>query len=103
MSRSLVTIECSRPSDAYTLWNAGPVLDVHLAAPSQHGTGPCICGFDRFARDENGHFSIGFSVGGGVTGPSYTHEPCPDCTRLIDGRPIHGLHANLFRGSGASS
>jgi len=93
---TLTTIECSRPGDGYTMFGAGPILDVHLAGPSEHGTGSCICGFDRFARGEDGRFLIGFSVGGGVTGPSYVHQPCPDCARLAGDAVIRGTHAALF-------
>ncbi len=86
---ALITVECARLGQAYTLIEAGPVLDVHLAGPgARGGTGPCICGYDRF-----GH---GFSVGGGTTGPGVHHEICPDCARLSVGAPISGLHAEMF-------
>lgn len=62
-------------------------------------TGPCLCGFDRFARDEMGRWVVGFSVGGGVTGPGYTHRPCDECKRLAGDRPIRGTHAALFTGA----
>jgi hypothetical protein len=39
---------------------------------------------------------IGFSVGGGVTGPGYHHHACAGCIELIDGRPIGGTHSYLF-------
>lgn len=88
---SLITIECSRPKDSYTLLKAGPSLIVHLAGPGQRGgTGPCICGFDRHGS------GVGFSVGGGVTGPTFHHEVCQDCARLAGDTPIRGLHAALF-------
>jgi hypothetical protein len=87
---TLTTIETSGPGERYSLFETGPNLSLHLAAPTAHGTGPCICGFDRFARD------IGFSVGGGVTGPSVKHAVCQECARLIDGRPIKGTNAALF-------
>lgn len=91
MSNSVITIECSRPGDAYTMFKSGTELDVHLAAPAKRGgTGPCLCGFDRFGTD------IGFSVGGGVTGPGYQHHPCMECAALVDGREIVGTHAGLF-------
>ncbi|AUV61617.1 hypothetical protein PP502_gp52 [Gordonia phage Beenie] len=94
MSETLTTIECSRPGERYTLFESGRVLHVHLAAPSRFGTGPCLCGFDRFGP------GIGFSVGGGVTGPGYVHYPCRDCADLIDSRPIRGTHADLFDDGG---
>lgn len=90
MSSSVITIECSRPGDPYTMFESGTDLYVHLAAPSKHGTGPCLCGFDRFAPD------VGFSVGGGVTGPGYRHHPCAECAALVGGRTISGTHAQLF-------
>lgn len=89
-TETLTTIETSGPGERYTLFESGPNLSLHLAAPTVHGTGPCICGFDRFARN------IGFSVGGGTTGPGVKHAVCPECTRLIDGRPIKGTNASLF-------
>jgi len=87
---ALITIEVSRPGDPYTLFKSGRVLDVHLAGLTKPGTGPCLCGFDRFAKD------VGFSVGGGFSGPGYHHNPCADCAALADGRPISGGHKNLF-------
>lgn len=93
----LVTIECSRPGDAYSLFASGMHLDVHLAGPgTTGGTGAILCGFDRFARDEDGRIAVGFSVGGGVTGPGYKHHPCPDCASLIRGRSVGGTHKRLF-------
>ena len=74
-----------------TLFSSGVDLDVHLAGPgSTGGTGKILCGFDRFARD------IGFSVGGGVTGPGYRHHPCGDCAALAGDRSIRGTHRRLF-------
>lgn len=71
MSDALITIECSQPSARYTLTEAGPRLMVHLAGGAPGGgTGPCICGFDRHAA------GIGFSVGGGVTGPRGLRRLC---------------------------
>lgn len=100
---SLVTIEVSKPFETYTVFKAGTDLFVHLAGPSESGgTGPCLCGFDRHARDEKGYHYIGFSVGGGVTGPGYRHHPCPECTALIDGRDIYGTHRELFTTGGAA-
>ncbi|MBM4573157.1 hypothetical protein GS905_24810 [Rhodococcus hoagii] len=93
----LVTIECSRPGSDYSLFVSATNLDVHLAGPgAQGGTGPILCGFDRFARDEAGRFLVGFSVGGGVSGPGYRHYPCTECADLADGRSISGTHKNLF-------
>lgn len=91
----VTTIECSRPGQAYRLLESGPVLDVHLAAGRDGGTGPCLCGFDRHAA------KVGFSVGGGTTGPRVRHEVCPGCAELATGRPVHGLHADLFLGGAA--
>jgi hypothetical protein len=93
----LVTIECSRPGDTYTPFESGTHLDVHLAGPgATGGTGAILCGFDRFARDEEGRIAVGFSVGGGVTGPGYKHHPCPDCASLVHGRSVAGTHKCLF-------
>lgn len=88
---TLTTIECSQPGARYTLFESGPRLIVHLAGPGETGgTGPCICGFDRHAA------KVGFSVGGGVTGPGVKHDVCAVCARMSDGRPISGVHAGLF-------
>jgi hypothetical protein len=90
-TEKLTTIECSLPGQRYTLFESGPSLTVHLAGPGRTGgTGPCICGFDRFAKE------VGFSVGGGTTGPGVKHDVCADCARLAAGRPVGGLHAELF-------
>ena len=83
----LITIETSGP---------GKGLALHLGAPSGTGVGPCLCGFDRHARDENGQGLVGFSVGGGTSGPGVKHLVCGDCERLADGRRIHGTNAALF-------
>ncbi|CPS10747.1 Uncharacterised protein [Mycobacteroides abscessus subsp. abscessus] len=96
MSDNLTTIECSRPKDPYGLFQTGTDLDVHLAGPTARGgTGPCLCGFDRHRR-VNGVHVVGFSVGGGVTGPGFRHHPCAECAALADGRNIRGTHASLF-------
>jgi hypothetical protein len=89
----VTTIECSRPGQSYRLLETGPVLDVHLAAGRGGGTGPCLCGFDRHAA------KVGFSVGGGSTGPNIRHEACAACAELSIGRPVSGLHAALFEGA----
>ena len=94
-TETLVTIEISGAGEAYSLFESGPNLSLHLAAPTVHGTGPCICGFDRFGRDEYGQ-RFGFSVSGGITGPGVKHNVCPECARLIAGRPIKGTNASLF-------
>ena len=88
---SLVTVEVSAPGDRYTLMESGPRLAVHLAGPGAHGgTGPCICGFDRHAKD------VGFSVGGGVTGPGVEHDVCAECAALAGDATITGTHRALF-------
>lgn len=96
VAETLTTVETSGPGESCTLFKSGPVLSLHLAAPSGYGTGPCLCGFDRHARDENGQGIVGFSVGGGTTGPGVTHTICRECERLADGRPIRGTNAGLF-------
>ena len=94
---NLVTIECSRPGDDYSLFVSATNLDVHLAGPGERGgTGAILCGFDRFARNDDGQYRVGFSVGGGVSGPGYNHHPCVECAELINGRPISGTHKNYF-------
>lgn len=94
MSDNLTTIECSGPGDPYGLLAGGPSFYVHLAGPGERGgTGPCLCGFDRFGP------GIGFSVGGGFSGPGYQHHPCAECLALADGRRISGTHAGLFADS----
>lgn len=93
---TLTTIETSIPGARHSLFETGPGLILHLAAPRGQGTGPCICGFDRFARDENGRWIVGFSVGGGTSGPGVHHDVCQECARLAGGRPIKGTNAALF-------
>lgn len=98
MSNSVITIECSRPGEVYTMFESGTALDVHLAAPANGGgIGPCLCGFDRFGPD------IGFSVGGGVTGPGYQHNPCMECLALVDGRSITGDARTVVLGGGGAA
>lgn len=93
---SLVTIEVSEPGARYTLLDSTGGLSVHLAESTQRGTGPILCGFDRFA------VNVGFSVGGGVTGPGVTHRPCSTCASLIAGRQVSGTHAHYFTEGSAS-
>ncbi len=98
----LVTIECSQPRDVYSLFEHGPRMAVHLAGPSNSGgTGPILCGFDRHARDPEGRYLVGFSVGGGVSGPGVNHDVCAECFQLAGGAAITGTHANLFAGGAA--
>lgn len=98
---TLTTVEVSKPGMAYTLATRGPRLDLHLAARRDRGTGPCICGFDRFARDDKGRPLYGFSIGGGTTGGRVRHDVCETCRDLIDGREVQGLNADLFAAAGA--
>lgn len=87
----LVAIECSRPGDPYTMLTSGVDFDVHLAGPGQHGgTGSILCGFNRFTQ------GVGFSVGGGCTGPGYRHHPCTQCAQLSGDQIVTGTHRNLF-------
>lgn len=103
-SATLTTVECSIPGQRYTLLESGPRLTLHLAGPAPlGGTGPCICGFDRHARDENGRSIVGFSVGGGVTGPGVQHLVCADCASLAGDRPIRGTNAALFAPAAANT
>ena len=93
----LTTVECSMPGERYTLLGSGPHLALHLAGPAAGGgTGPCICGFDRHARDADGRHIVGFSVGGGITGPGVRHAVCAGCAALAGGRTIRGTNAALF-------
>ena len=101
---SLTTIECSQPGAKYTLFETGPRLKVHLAGPGKlGGTGPCICGFDRHQRDENGRGIVGFSVGGGTRGPGVNHDVCADCKRLAGDSRIGGIHAAMFTATSAET
>lgn len=101
----LVTVEVSGPGQTYRLLDASKVgLTVHLAGPGKRGgTGPCVCGFDRHARDESGRSMHGFSVGGGITGPDYRHQVCGGCAQLAVkfGAPIQGTHKGLFEAAAA--
>lgn len=103
MAETLTTIECSIPGDNYGLFSGGIEFDLHLAAPSKFGIGPCLCGFDRFARDEDGRFKIGFSVGGGTIGSGVHHNVCVECADLAESRPIRGTNAHLFRSESTDS
>lgn len=64
----------------------------HLVSVSSSGgtPGPTLCGIDRFAEG-----APGWSVGGGVSGPSVTHEPCHGCVavarRDFAALPVSGL------------
>lgn len=86
---ALVTLQMSwgglfdgRPADGYA---------VHLVRCSAGGgtPGPALCGIDRFAPD-----APGWSVGGGIGGPSVTHKPCPGCAdaarEQFPGLPVTG-------------
>jgi hypothetical protein len=75
------------------LFDLAPVdgYKVHLVRQTAHGTpGPTLCGVDRFAPN-----GAGWSIGGGVSGPGVTHEPCEGCARVRKGRfatlPVSGL------------
>jgi hypothetical protein len=93
----LTTIECAAPGEAFTLFESGPNLTLHLAGPGETGgTGPILCGFDRFAKDEDGHYAIGFSVGGGTSGPGVVHRVCGECQMLAGNRTISGSNAQKF-------
>ena len=78
-----------RPVDDYT---------VHLITATDGGTpGPTLCGIDRF-HEEN----AGWSVGGGISGPGITHEPCPGCAdrarAAFPGLEVTGLGAREMAG-----
>ena len=69
---------------------------VHLvrSRKREHGggtPGPTLCGIDRSGPN------VGWSVGGGVSGPDITHTPCPGCSQaarqLFPGLPVWGLGA----------
>lgn len=87
---ALVTVECSAPEESYGPLEHSGGLVVHLAGPGKTGgTGPNICGYDRFLG--------GFSVGGGVTGPGVKHNVCQGCTALVKpGDTIAGTHRAYF-------
>jgi len=72
----------ARPADGY---------QVHLVRSTPNGTpGPTLCGIDRFAKD-----APGWSVGGGIGGPSVIHKPCPGCAEFarekFPGLPVTGF------------
>jgi hypothetical protein len=79
----------SQPVDDYT---------VHLVRCAKRGTpGPTLCMLDRFHPD-----SAGWSVGGGVTGPSIVHKPCPGCAvaarEQFPGLAVTGIGAKEMAG-----
>ncbi|MCZ4066487.1 hypothetical protein O1W71_02235 [Microbacterium sp. H37-C3] len=95
---TLTTIETTTPGAKYTLFETSGVLTVHLAGPGKTGgTGAILCGFDRFQRDENGRWMIGFSVGGGTTGPGTHHRVCKACAERAGEETIRGTHQGLFQ------
>ncbi len=73
------------PADGY---------QVHLVRHVRGGgtPGPTLCDIDRFAKD-----GPGWSVGGGLSGPSITHRPCPGCAEAareqFPGLEITGIGA----------
>ncbi len=63
---------------------------IHLVRHTNRGTpGPTLCGIDRFAKG-----SAGWSVGGGVTGPSIVLAPYDGCAAAaraeFPGLPVSG-------------
>jgi hypothetical protein len=73
------------------LFDATPVdYLIHLVTATNRGTpGPTLCGIDRFAKG-----SAGWSVGGGVSGPSIVLKPCEGCADVawteFSGLPVAG-------------
>jgi hypothetical protein len=71
-------------------------IDVHLVrSVAGRGTpGPTLCGVDRFAP------GVGWSLGGGVDGPSITMQPCAGCLTTahtdFHGLAVHGLGSDVF-------
>lgn len=71
---------------------------IHLVRATRSGTpGPTLCGIERFGPGSLG----GWDLGGGSTGPGYTHTPCPGCGTVADNDypdlPIsEGMFAALF-------
>lgn len=64
------------------LLNAEPASDViHLNANHTAGGSATLCGIDMFTKD-----APGWSRGGGVTGPGYTHVACPTCREVANDR-----------------
>ena len=56
--------------------------------------GPLLCGLNHHAP------GIGFSVGGGISGPEYVVRPCYACCRVAKhdwpGLPVTGLHHDIM-------
>lgn len=96
----LITVEMTLREDRADPERRTARFEVHLAGDAANGgTGPNLCGFDRFARDASGRLRRGFSVGGGVSGgPDYpgSHQACGDCAAVVNQRPISGTHRDLF-------
>lgn len=95
---SVVTVETSEPKQGYTLFGSpNTPMIIHLAGGAANsGTGPCLCGFDRHARDEEGNHLYGFSVGGGTSGGNTTHRLCYECLVAAGDSPRRGTNAHLF-------
>jgi hypothetical protein len=77
---------------------------VHLAPWSMRdgAHGRLLCGIDRFAdRTPDGLPMPGWTVGGGVAGPTGASGRCPDCDAArIRTVPVSGMYAHLFQGAG---
>lgn len=90
------------------LFDGEPVGDeIHLVRRTKMGTpGPTLCGRARFKEDAGpfaGFVAVmyagdGWSVGGGISGPSWTFKACADCVVVADiALPVWGsTHGKLF-------
>lgn len=66
---------CNVHDGRQDLWAAGATRQVnHLVAVPT--SGPTLCGLTRFGKDAD---LTGWSMGGGVSGPTIEQAPCETC------------------------
>lgn len=71
---------CNVHDGRQDLWAKGARRQVnHLVAVPT--SGPTLCGLTRFGKDAD---LPGWSMGGGVSGPSIVQAPCPACWQAVE-------------------
>lgn len=67
--------------------------EIHLEAEADRARGVTLCGIELFPRDADGkRIPIGWSRGGGDTGPKVLRRPCPTCRDAV---PSEGRYVVL--------
>lgn len=67
---------CNVHDGRQDLWAAGATRQVNHLVVVGDGNGPTLCGLTRFGQDAD---LPGWSMGGGVSGPSIEQAPCEAC------------------------